>query len=177
MVYELLAKRALPYSLSITYAAHMSWDEYVTAMVTVPGTPRWPQFRIEPRPLGVNIGEFPFDEAVVLVTAYNPGILVDAHRNACADARLLDAVLHRGLRWFRAVGSDGDRGGSVEPGFGIIGLALEEGVEFGAAFDQDAIYYWSAEALEIVSCRDDGKGERLGWELIVEPQPSVDHTD
>ena len=147
----------------------MSWDEYVDAIITIPGTARWPQFRIEPRPHGeVDVDAFPFDEPVVFITAYNPGWLLDARTNACADARLLDAVLHRGLRWFRAVASDVTGGGTVEPGFGIIGLPRDEGVALGAEFNQDAVYVWSADALEILTCRDDGQGARLGWAIVAD---------
>lgn len=144
----------------------MSWDEYVDAIITIPGTPRWPQFRIEPRAPGQVDSSFPFDEPVILVTAYNPGRALDPRTNACADARLLDAVLHRGLRWFRAVGSDALGGGSVEPGFGIIGMPLDEGIALGAEFDQDAIYHWKGDALDIVTCRNDGKAAHMGWAVL-----------
>lgn len=146
----------------------MTWDAYIEAIITVPGTPRWPQFRVEPRPADHVDDTFPFDESVVFVTACNPGRAVDPLTNACADARLLDAVLHRGLRWFRSVGSDLHGGGAVEPGFGIIGLPLDEGIALGAEFDQDAIYLWSPEALDIITCRPDGKGVRLGWAIVPE---------
>ena len=53
----------------------------------------------------------------------------------------------------------------AEPGFGVLGLELDDAVELGRRFEQAAIYRWTADALAIVGV-DDGRRVEMGWSVV-----------
>lgn len=136
------------------------WDGFAAAVVRVslPDGDR----RLEPRPSGV-VGEFPLDGPVHIITAYNPaGVEADAEANEASHAALGAAL--RSHTTVATVGSAPD-GSMAEPGFGVLGLELDDAVELGRRFGQAAIYRWTADALAIVGV-DDGCRVEMGWSVV-----------
>lgn len=143
----------------------VSWDDYRTAIVTVPATRARDGFVLSPAPEGAIEGPFEFPAPVHFVCAYNPGGPADAFTNARADAELFELVRHLDVEFFRSVGSDANHGGSIEPGFGLVGLERDAVLRIGRDFGQDAIYEWRVDALEILACDDAARANDTvhGW--------------
>ena len=137
-----------------------AWDGFVGAVVRIslPDGDR----RLEPRPPGA-AGQFPFDGPVHIITAYNPaGVEAEAAANEASHESLAAAL--RGHSTFATVGSAPD-GSMAEPGFGVLGLPLEDAIVFGRRFGQAAVYRWTEEALTIVGV-DDPRHVEMGWALV-----------
>lgn len=135
------------------------WDGFAGAVVhlTFPDGVRC----LAPRPDG-EVGEFPFDAPVHIVTAYNPaGIEIDEQANIDRHRRLGDAVA--GVDTVTTVGSAPD-GSMPEPGFALLELQLDEALDLARAFGQRAIYRWTPDELDIVGV-DEPHHRRLGWSL------------
>lgn len=108
------------------------------------------------------VGTFPFDSPVHIITAYNPaGIEINGAANELTHQTLGVAV--NGYDTFPTVGSARD-GSMAEPGYAVLGLELDEAIELGRRFGQVAIYRWTADALTIVGV-DEPTELRLGWTL------------
>ena len=73
-------------------------------------------------------------------------------RNRAADESLRQELVQRGLPHHRIVGASPD-GQHAEPGW-IVETELQEAVQLGQAYRQDALYWVEADALRVVSCRD-----------------------
>ncbi len=115
------------------------------------------------------VGSFPFDNAVHIVTAYNPGGSIDStvsadvleQRNQSRHQQLETMLLDH--ECLDSVGSAID-GGFAEPGFAILNIDLEVAIEIGAKFGQKAIYQWSDDRLLIAGVDEPAQLE-LGWSL------------
>jgi hypothetical protein len=135
------------------------WDGFANAVVRVD----LPTGRVvlEPRPLG-DIGVFPFDAPVHILTAYNPaGIEIDEETNAGRHRSLGRALTGRNV--VPTLGSAPD-GSMPEPGFGVVDMTLNDALELASNFGQLAISRWTPDALSIVDV-DGVHRRRLGWSL------------
>lgn len=116
---------------------------------------------LEPRPVG-DVGAFPFEGPVHIVTAYNPdGLQIDDEANMSRHRELMLATA--GFITIPSIGSALD-GSMREPGFALIDASLTDSVALGRRFGQVAIYQWTADALTIVGV-DEVHHLRLGWAL------------
>jgi hypothetical protein len=136
------------------------WRGFADAVIRIE-LPAGPH-RIEPRPAG-DVGEFPLDGTVHIVTAHNPaGRAATEHDNRTRHSQLTLAI--DGRTSWPTVGSAPD-GSMPEPGFAISGLDPTAALELGRRFGQRAIYEWSAAALRIVGV-DEPDVHTAGWRLI-----------
>jgi hypothetical protein len=136
------------------------WDGFAGAVVRVE-LPDGTAAILAPRPSG-DVGRFPFESAVHIVTAYNPaGIEIDGAANADGHRRL--EVETAALDTFATVGSAPD-GSMPEPGVGLVSVTTEHAIALGRAFGQRAIYRWTPDALVIVGV-DEPQQRALGWSL------------
>jgi hypothetical protein len=116
---------------------------------------------LEPRPPG-DLGMFPFDAPVHIITAYNPaGIEIDEETNLSRHRSLVLALNRRDV--FPTVGSAPD-GSMPEPGFGVLDMTLSDALELASNFRQLAIYRWTPDALSVVDV-DGNHRFRVGWSL------------
>lgn len=115
------------------------------------------------------VGSFPFDQAVHIITAFNPGASID--QTASSDVvEQQNQSRHRELKATLAdhqcvdsVGSAID-GGFAEPGFAVLGIDIETAVSVAAEFGQKAIYRWTDDRLLIIGV-DEPVELELGWSL------------
>ena len=95
------------------------------------------------------------DTTVFVITAHNPGAVVQGHEgNREADEALaaelerLDFEAHRVSGWDPA-------SSHVEHGWALLGIDRDQARSLGAAYGQRAIYEVRAEAILIVWCEED----------------------
>jgi hypothetical protein len=136
------------------------WPAYEAAIVTIDGIGV-----LRPSARTTRPDAFPFDAAVVhIITPCNPGgPEIAPAANAERVERLRSHLTTIGVTTVPTVGSDVG-GGHAEPGFLVSGLSRTEAMDIGAAFDQDAVYEWTRDALRIVACAGDRVVES-GWSL------------
>jgi hypothetical protein len=140
------------------------WASYDRAVVdlTAPGGRR---LRLVPDAPGV-VGRWPGGASapVVVVTAWNPDSVVrPAGENRAANDALAAELDTRGLTRWPATGRDPDDG-HHEDGFAVQGLDVDGGTALGRRHGQAAVYVWTPEAWEVVSCTD-GRRHVHGWRL------------
>jgi hypothetical protein len=109
---------------------------------------------------------WPTPEPLPILTAWDPG----EERPGLEVNRRLGAELAATLRplagrLLEAVGVEADSG-HREEGLAALGLSVDEAVEIGARYRQDAIFVWAPDAWSLVSCRDERRVD-LGWSLTV----------
>ena len=101
---------------------------------------------------------------VVVVTAWNPDSVVRPHEeNRAANAALAAELDARGLPRWPATGRDPDDG-HHEDGFAVPGLDADAGTALGRRHGQAAVYVWTPDAWQVVSCTDDRHHDH-GWRL------------
>jgi hypothetical protein len=135
------------------------WDGFAHAVVRLD----LPTGRVvlEPRLPG-DIGIFPLDAAVHIITAYNPaGIEIDEESNIGRHRSLGRALTRHSV--VATVGSAPD-GSLPEPGYGVLDMTLSDALELASNFGQLAIYRWTPEAFTIVDV-DGTYRRRQGWSL------------
>jgi hypothetical protein len=136
------------------------WDGFAGAVVRI-DLPDGTAAVLAPRPSG-EVGRFPFESAVHIVTAYNPaGVEIDESANADRHRRLAAETAE--LDTVDTVGSAPD-GSMPEPGVGLLSVTTEHAIALGRAFGQRAIYRWTPDALVIVGV-DEPHQRALGWSL------------
>ncbi len=151
-------------------ATDRDWDAYRTALVDLE-PPGRPALRITPDAPG-DVGTWPEGLATPLtvVTAWNPGgVLLADDVNAARHRILSRELATRGLQWWPAIGRAPDHG-HAEAGAAVTGLSEEEARALGRRHGQSAVYLWTPEAWEVVSCVRDRR-DTLGWRLT-EPHGS-----
>jgi hypothetical protein len=100
-------------------------------------------------------------EHFAIITAYaTTGEQWADARNREADERLHAELLVRGLKPIRITGYD-PASGHAEPGWAVA-VTLEEALEIGGYYLQDAIFTVENDTLAVVSCRDGGVKASLG---------------
>jgi hypothetical protein len=92
-----------------------------------------------------------------VITACNPLTSGGRDSDAVETAKLRKLFSRRGLKKHRVMGASPDWS-HQEPGFAVLGLALEEALEIGREFRQDAIFWVGGDGrIDVLSCVD---GER-----------------
>jgi len=151
-------------------ATEHDWESYRTAVVDM-APPGHAPFRIVPAGPGVT-GTWPDGllAPVVVITAWDPDSVRLARDLNQARQGALEAELDaRGTTRFPATGRDlGDD--HHEDGFAVSGLTEEEARDLGRRHGQAAIYVWTPEEWQVVSCTADRR-HVTGWR--VEPVPST----
>jgi len=99
-----------------------------------------------------------------IITAYNPnGHKVPQEENALATERLRSDLLKEGHVIFPVTGGSPDFS-HAEPGFGVLLRSLEETVQWGQRFRQEAVFWVEEGMVRLIPC-DNGEGEDIGtWE-------------
>ena len=98
-----------------------------------------------------------------IITAHNPGIIVNAEANAKADGNLQVELNHSGSRCFRITGCSPDLN-HQEQGWGVSGLSEEQALVIGKKYGQNAIFSVANGILSVIGCLS---GERIkvdSWE-------------
>ncbi|MGA2835745.1 MAG: DUF3293 domain-containing protein [Acidimicrobiales bacterium] len=149
-------------------ATEQDWDSYRVAVVDVAPPGRHP-FRIVPAAAGVH-GRWPrrSQSAVHVLTAWNPdSIRLDRDVNDARNARLLADLDAAGLTYWPAIGRDlvGDH---FEEGVAVLGLGDREAVAMGRNHGQAAVYRWTPDVWQVISCTDDRR-ETSGWRTVPVP--------
>jgi hypothetical protein len=146
-------------------ATDENWSSYDRAVVDL-AAPGRPLLRLVPdRPGAVGVWPDDADSPVIVVTAWNPDSeLRPMDDNRMADMALVAELDRRGLRHWPATGRDPEAH-HHEDGVAVFGLTEAEGVAFGRRYGQAAVYVWTPEAWEIVSCTD-GRRHVHGWRLV-----------
>ena len=136
------------------------WHGFADAIVRI-GMPEGTH-RLEPRPRG-DVGEFPFDAPVHIITAHNPA---GEHADPADNERRHDELtrLLDGHRTLATVGSAPD-GTMAEPGYAILDIDPVEAHGHARRFGQLAIYRWTVEALTIIGI-DEPRRHEAGWALV-----------
>ena len=118
---------------------------------------------VHPAPEGITSGRFPFDAAVHVLTAYDPGAarLTPAENAGRQRALVADLPAHV-RRWDAEAGADD--GSHTEHGVLVAGLTDDEARALGTRHGQDAIFRWSAAAWSVLPC-DGGAPSHAGWVL------------
>jgi Protein of unknown function (DUF3293) len=143
------------------------WSSYDRAVVDL-APPGGRPVRLVPDQRGVT-GTWPdgLDTPVVVVTAWNPdSVLHPASDNRAAHRALVAELRRRGLHHWPAIGRDPDAR-HHEEGVGVSGLPEAEGIALGRAHGQAAVYVWTPDAWEVVSCTDSRRHVH-GWRLVVD---------
>ena len=105
---------------------------------------------------------------MVVVTAWNPDSHVRPEAVNRAANEALEAELdRRGLTHWPATGRDPDLA-HHEEGVAVPGLAEADGVALGRRYGQAAVYLWTPEAWQVVSCTD-ARRHVHGWRLLPAP--------
>lgn len=90
--------------------------------------------------------------AVHIITAYNPGAVVDDSANQAAQGSLIAEIRRLHVRTWAAVGRN--RASTwAEPSLAIMGLTTDEAIALGSLYGQDAIFEWTEESLAVLPCR------------------------
>ena len=119
------------------------------------------RFRAEPPETGL-------PAVFAVVTACNPnGKSVTQEHNAIATKTLRDALKQARLVFFPVTGGAPDFS-HAEPGFGIVLSNVEEAVEWGRRFRQEAVFWVVRGRVHLVCCAaGDGGGLDIGaWEEL-----------
>jgi len=131
------------------------WDAYRAAIVRV----RLPGGLVEVAPSVAPHGSmafpFPPDAVVHIVTAHDSAVVGapdGAAANESRNAALLTDLEALGVEWHPAVGADPEWT-HREASFAVVGLTLEQALELGRRYEQDAIFEWAAEWWRLVDCR------------------------
>ena len=130
--------------------------------------PTWGALWVAPDASGRVEGEFPEDATVTVhvVTSHNPGHRLDDDENARRHERLAAWLQGRpDLRVWPATGGD-ELWKHTEASFAIIGLSDAEARALGREFEQEAVFAWRAECLEVLACDTDDSASS-GWRLSV----------
>lgn len=143
--------------------ADRTWEAFAEAIVRI-AFDDFPKV-LEPA-APAEVGEFPFEAPVHIITAYNPAGVRMAEDDNARRHRALGAAL-AGHETVPTVGSARD-GSMAEPGYAVFGLTLGEAVQVGDRFGQRAIYRWTADALSVIGI-DEPIETRLGWRLTDDP--------
>ena len=95
------------------------------------------------------------DHVVHVVTAWNPGDERPTRdENDCANRRLLDLLVERGLQPIRAVGADPDSE-HAEESWAVVGLEDEEARSIGASFGQVAVFRIADGVQTVLACTEE----------------------
>ena len=138
------------------------WDGFARAVVRIGFAEGTRVLRPRNEPGAVD--EFPFADAVHIVSACNPsGASADDASNAAASAALAELAAKLGVLTLSTIGSGSD-GSIPEPGVLFEGISREDAVALGVRFGQSAVYEWRRDALEIIGALDPGS-LLLGWRL------------
>jgi len=110
-----------------------------------------------------------------VVTACNPkGQTLGHAGNETRTAELERHLQGRDVVFFPVCGGSHD-GTHLEPGFGIVGLSVQELRELGNAFGQDALFYVTEGDVVLVSCTDDTSVRIATWKDRWIPAPGSSH--
>jgi hypothetical protein len=159
----------------ILMATDAHWESYRTAAIDL--DPPWsPGLCLTPDVSGVT-GSWPqrLSAPIFIITAWNPdSVLLDATENRARHGELVDDLDRLSLVHWPAVGRDatGTQSGAShhEEGVAIEGLGEAEATSLGRGHGQAAIYAWTPEAWEVLSCTD-ARRITLGWQLKIRPSP------
>ncbi|MGD0882510.1 MAG: DUF3293 domain-containing protein [Acidimicrobiales bacterium] len=153
-------------------ATEEDWVSYRAAVVDVV-PPAGPPFRIVPAAAGIH-GRWSrrWRSPVHVVTAWNPdSVRLDRDANDARNARLLADLEASGLAHWPATGRD-LAGDHFEEGFAVFGLSEHEAVALGRSHGQAAIYRWTPDAWQVISCTD-GRRDTSGWQTVPVPRPTA----
>jgi len=152
-------------------ATEEDWYNYRTAVVDI-DLPGGEWLRISPAMEGV-VGAWPeqLDPPVFVITAWNPDSQVrDPAVNRAQQEALESELDLRGVDRHRSVGRDLGTP-HFEVGSAVVGLDEEEALAIGRRFGQAAVYRWTPEVWEVVSCAGDRR-HPSGWEIGPVPSGS-----
>jgi hypothetical protein len=140
------------YARTVVEIVRGAEGDFVTVCAAPPGQRgRWP---------------WPTQEPVPILTAWDPGEeRLELEVNRRLGAELATDLRPRSRRLLEAVGVGADSG-HREEGLAALGLSVDQAVEIGAHYRQDAIFVWAPDAWSLVSCRDERRVD-LGWSLSV----------
>jgi hypothetical protein len=104
-----------------------------------------------------------------VITACNPFTAGERSSDAVETLRLRKNLSRRGLKKHPVTGASVD-GSHQEPGFAVWDLVLEEALEIGREFRQDAIFWVGADGwIDVVSCLN-GERRHVGlWSERIRP--------
>jgi Protein of unknown function (DUF3293) len=139
------------------------WAAYARTVVVIV-RPDTTNLVVEAAPPGqTGAWPWPADDAVHILTAWDPGDARPGEEENRANQEALEAELRdRGARaLWDAVGVD-PVSGHREEGMAVSGLALDEVLDLGARYGQDAVFEWTPPAWAVVACRGDRRSD-FGW--------------
>lgn len=138
------------------------WASYARTSVEVrTGVP----FVVHPARVGeVGAWPWPFEEAVHILTAWDPGDeRPDEMVNRRRQASLEDEVRADASSLWRAIGMDPESGHGEE-GVLVCGVTEDAVLGLGRRYRQDAIFRWTRHDWSIVACQGPRRVS-LGWRL------------
>lgn len=104
-----------------------------------------------------------------IITACNPeGQDVSDEENILATERLRSDLMQEGLVMFPVTGGSADFS-HAEPGFGVLLKSLEETVQWGQRFRQEAVFWVEEGTVRLVPCRNGDVVEIGNWEKLSIP--------
>jgi hypothetical protein len=106
---------------------------------------------------------WPTDEAVHVITAWDPGnARPSLEQNRANQAALETELAGLGPKWLRdAVGVD-PLSGHREEGLAVCGLGIDAVRDLGTRYRQDAVFEWTPPAWTILACRGRRRVD-FGW--------------
>ena len=104
-----------------------------------------------------------------IVTACNPdGQDVSDEENAIATERLRNDLLKEGHFLFSVTGGSPDFS-HAEPGFGVLLKSLEEAIQWGQRFRQEAVFWIVEGTVRVFSCLNGDEVEIGNWASLSNP--------
>jgi hypothetical protein len=104
-----------------------------------------------------------------IITAWNPdGQDVSAQENTIATERLRSDLLKDGHFFFPVTGGSPDFS-HAEPGFGVLLKSLEDAIQWGQRFRQEAVFWVEEGKVRVVSCLNGDQVELGNWTSLSTP--------
>ena len=114
------------------------------------------------------IGGWP--ESFAIITACNPFSKSEREKDDKSSFDLSEHLSTRGLNNQKVTGASRDLM-HQEPSFAVWGISLEEALEVGRTFHQNAIFWIERGQIDVVSCTTNDR-QRIGfWDVHWKPDP------
>jgi hypothetical protein len=145
--------------------AYGGWDAYADTRVTI-WLPDGQVVVFTPLSGSRTDGRFPFAAPVHVLTAWNPGRLLDPAENEARQDRLAADLRARGVDGLDAVGAALD-GSHAEDSIAVVGMDRADVLALTRRFDQDACFEITADAIVVLDAAGTARSRR-GWHSAIE---------
>ena len=115
------------------------------------------------------VGGWP--DSFAVISACDPHSKGERGSDEKSNFDLLEHLLSRGFNHHRVIGASRDLM-HQEASFAIWGMGLEEALETGRTFHQNAIFWIERGQVDVVSCTENDRQHLGSWEVKLNPRHS-----